>query len=206
MKVLLVNGSPNKEGCTHRALQEVEKSLQKEGLETEIFWVGKTVKGCTACMTCKKTGQCIFDDEVNTFASLAEEAEGFIFGSPVYYGAPTGNIQAFMERLFCSASRHLTYKPAASVVCCRRGGATASFDRLNKFYTISNMPIIASQYWNMVHGLVREDMEADVEGLQTMRVLGQNMAWILNCLAAGEKVGHGRPQIEDKIFTNFVRR
>lgn len=205
MKVVLVNGSPNQTGCTHRALQEVAKTLEAEGVATELFWVGKSVQGCTACLQCRKKGQCIFKDRLADFIPLAEETDGFIFGSPVYYAGPAGNLQAFMERLFFSASEAMRYKPAASLVSCRRGGATAAFDRLNKFYTIANMPIVSSQYWNMVHGMQPADVDQDLEGLQTMRTLGRNMAWLLNCIAAGRVQGVLQPQPETAVATNFIR-
>ena len=205
MKVLLVNGSPHEKGCTYTALKTVAAALNAEGVETEIFWIGlKPISGCIACLNCRKTGECVFADKVNEFAKKAAEADGFVFGSPVHYAHAGGAITSFMDRLFYSGSKNLAYKPAASVVSSRRAGGPATFDMLNKYYAISNMPIVSSNYWNEVHGNTAEEVEKDEEGLQTMRVLGKNMAWILKCLEAGKKVGI-EPKKEEKIKTNFIR-
>lgn len=211
MKVLLVNGSPHKEGCTYTALREVEKVLQETGIETEIFWIGsKPIGGCIACKSCSGTGRCVFDDVVNQFREKAYDADGFIFGSPVHYAAAGGNMTAFMDRLFysefCGNENKAFYmKPAAAVVSARRAGTTATFDQLNKYFTIQEMPIVSSRYWNMVHGATAEEVEEDAEGLYTMRVLGRNMAYMLRCQEAGRHAGVPLPKQETPIFTNFIR-
>ena len=205
MKVILVNGSPHEKGCTNRALEEVQTQLNTEGIETEIFWIGTTVQGCIGCGACRKMGKCIFDDKVQEFLAKAETADGFIFGSAVYYSSATGSITSFMDRAFFSGSRFLAYKPAASVVSCRRGGATETFGQMNMYYTINNMPVVPSQYWNQVHGSVPADVEKDLEGLQTMRTLGRNMAWLLKCIQAGKEQGMDLPEKEPPIATNFIR-
>lgn len=207
MKVLLVNGSPHKAGCTYTALKEVADTLQSEGVDTEIFWIGnKPIGGCTACGSCFKTGKCVFDDVVNEFTAKAKEADGFVFGTPVHYASACGNMSAFMDRAFYSGGGD-TYrlKPAAAVVSARRGGNTATFDQMNKYFSISQMPIISSCYWNMVHGAVAADVAEDKEGLQTMRILGRNMAYFLKCIEAAEKAGVALPETERRIFTNFIR-
>lgn len=210
MKVLLVNGSPHAKGCTYTALEEVAKTLNTEGVETQIFHIGtKPLAGCIACKTCAQTGHCAFSDTVNDFLALAKDADGFIFGSPVHYAAASGAITSFMDRAFYSdmqAGRKSFYlKPAAAIVSARRAGTTATFDQLNKYFTISEMPIIASRYWNMVHGTTPEDVKKDLEGLQIMRVLARNMAWFLKCKEAGIKAGVPFPVKEETIFTNFIR-
>jgi len=210
MKVLLVNGSPHKEGCTYTALTEVAGALNKEGISTEIFWLGsKPLSGCLACKTCAEKKMCVFDDKVNEFVDLAKDVDGFVFGSPVHYAAASGAITSFLDRVFYSdsqAGRQSFYlKPAAAVVSARRAGTTATLDQISKYFTISEMPIIASRYWNMVHGATPEDVKQDLEGLQIMRVLGKNMAWFLKCKEAGSKAGVPLPEREEKIFTNFIR-
>ncbi len=211
MKVLLVNGSPHKSGCTNRALEEVAATLQKEGIETEMFWIGnKPIGGCIACKRCVQTGKCVFDDIVNTCREKAYEADGFVFGTPVHYGAASGNMTAFMDRLFYSElggnqNKAFYLKPAAAVISARRAGTTATFDQMNKYFTIQEMPIVSSRYWNMVHGAVPEQVEEDLEGLYTMRVLGRNMAYLLKCQEAAKKAGVALPEREPAIFTNFVR-
>jgi multimeric flavodoxin WrbA len=210
MKVLLVNGSPHKKGCTYTALTEVAKTLNEDGIDTEIFWIGtKPLAGCIACMKCAEIGRCSFDDCVNDFLDIANDADGFIFGSPVHYAAASGAITSFMDRVFYSdlvGGRQSFYlKPAAAVISARRAGTTATFDQLNKYFTISQMPIISSRYWNMVHGSKPEDVKKDLEGLQTMRVLARNMAWFLKCKDAGTNAGIPLPEKEDIIFTNFIR-
>ena len=192
MKVLLVNGSPHKSGCTNRALEEVAATLQKEGIETEMFWIGnKPIGGCIACKRCVQTGKCVFDDVVNTCREKAYEADGFVFGTPVHYGAASGNMTAFMDRLFYSElggnqNKAFYLKPAAAVISARRAGTTAAFDQMNKYFTIQEMPVASSRYWNMVHGAVPEQVEEDLEGLYTMRVLGRNMAYLLKCQEAAK--------------------
>ena len=211
MKVLLVNGSPHKSGCTNRALEEVAATLQKEGIETEMFWIGnKPIGGCIACKRCVQTGKCVFDDIVNTCREKAYEADGFVFGTPVHYRAASGNMTAFMDRLFYSElggnqNKAFYLKPAAAVISARRAGTTATFDQMNKYFTIQEMPIVSSRYWNMVHGAVPEQVEEDLEGLYTMRVLGRNMAYLLKCQEAAKKAGVALPEREPAIFTNFVR-
>lgn len=211
MKVLLVNGSPHKSGCTNRALEEVAATLQKEGIETEMFWIGnKPIGGCIACKRCVQTGKCVFDDVVNTCREKAYKADGFVFGTPVHYGAASGNMTAFMDRLFYSElggnqNKAFYLKPAAAVISARRAGTSAAFDQMNKYFTIQEMPVASSRYWNMVHGAVPEQVEEDLEGLYTMRVLGRNMAYLLKCQEAAKKAGVALPEREPAIFTNFVR-
>ena len=210
MKVLLVNGSPHKKGCTYTALTEVAKTLNEEGIDTEIFWIGtKPLAGCIACLKCAEIERCSFDDRVNDFLDIVNDADGFIFGSPVHYAAAGGAITSFMDRVFYAdlvGGRQSFYlKPAAAVVSARRAGTTATFDQLNKYFTISQMPIISSRYWNMVHGAKPEDVKRDLEGLQTMRVLARNMAWFLKCKDAGTKAGIQPPEKDEIIFTNFIR-
>ncbi len=208
MKVLLVNGAPHEKGCTFTALCEVEKALQKEGIETEIFWLGnKPVRGCIGCGGCRKNGgTCVFDDDVtNELIEKAKSADGFVFGSAVHYAAPSGTICAVMDRAFFAGSGNFKFKPAASVLSCRRGGATAAFEVLNKYYTISSMPVVSSSYWNMVHGAKAEDVLKDEEGLQTMRNLGKNMAWLLKCIENGKANSINKPELEAGYRTNFIR-
>jgi multimeric flavodoxin WrbA len=211
MKVILVNGSPNKNGCTYTALCEVEKTLNEADIETEIFWIGtKPIIGCTACMKCREKGKCTFDkDVVNEFTEKAYEADGFIFGSPVYYAGATGAITSFLDRAFYSSSQGngleaFKHKPASVICSARRGGTTATYDQLNKYLGISQMPIISSFYWNMVHGNTPEEVKQDLEGLATMRQLGRNMAFFLKCIEAGKKDGL-TPEEEPKIAFNFIR-
>ena len=208
MKVLLINGSPKAKGCTYTALCEIAKELETENIETEIFHVGnKPIRVCMACGGCSKddSAKCVFnDDTVNIALEKAKEADGFIFGSPVHYAAPSGLITSFLDRLFY-AGNCFGYKPGAAIVSCRRGGATAAFDQLNKYFTIANMPVVSSQYWNMVHGNTPEEVKQDLEGMQTMRTLGKNMAWLLKSIQAGKEAGISLPEKEIKIATNFIR-
>lgn len=206
MKVILVNGSPHTKGCTYTALAEASGALEKQGIETEIFQLGvKPISGCIACSSCRKTGKCFMDDSVNQFVEKAAEADGFIFGSPVHYASASGMLTSFMDRVFYSGGANLQNKPVAAVISARRAGTTATFDQLNKYFTISNMPIVSSQYWNMVHGSTPEDVKQDLEGMQTMRVLGNNMAWLLKCIEAGKAAGINLPEKEDRVWTNFIR-
>ena len=210
MKVLLVNGSPHKEGCTYTALTEVEKVLNKEGIETEIFWIGtKPIAGCIACKTCVKIHKCVFNDCVNEFLEKVREADGFVFGSPVHYAAAGGALTSFMDRAFYAdflgGSKGFRFKPAAAVVSARRAGTTAAFDQLNKYFSISEMPVVSSRYWNMVHGANPQEVVQDKEGMQIMRILGKNMAWMLKCIEAAKKAGIELPQEEEIEFTNFIR-
>ena len=211
MKVLLVNGGPHKDGCTYTALSEVAKTLNEENIETEIFWVGtKPIAGCIACKICAKTGKCVFDDVVNEFVEKAKDADGFIFGSPVHYASASGEITSFMDRVFYSASQagksnYFLFKPASVVVSARRAGTTATYDQLNKYFGITQMPIISSRYWNMVHGATPDDVRKDEEGMQIMRILGRNMAYYLKCIEAGKEKGIKLPEQEKTKFTNFIK-
>lgn len=206
MKVILVNGSPKEKGCTYTALEEVAGALEKNGIETEIFWVGnKPLSGCLGCGACLKSGKCFMDDTVNTFVEKAKSADGFVFGSPVHYAAASGSITSFLDRAFYGKGSVFQGKPGAAVVSCRRGGSAAAFDQLNKYFTISCMPIVSSQYWNQVHGNTPEEVRRDEEGLQTMRTLGNNMAWLLKCIESGKENGVTFPEREAALKTNFIR-
>ena len=206
MKVILVNGGPHKDGCTNRALEEVKKTLEESEIETEIFWIGnKPISGCLGCNGCSKSGKCVIDDKVNEFLDKAKEADGFIFGTPVHFAAMSGMLSSFMDRVFYGRGKLFENKVVAGVVSCRRGGASAAFDEINKYFLMTNMIVVGSQYWNMVHGSKKEDVEKDEEGLQTMRTLGKNMAWLLKSIEAGRKQGIELPKKEEVIRTNFIR-
>ena len=206
MNVLLVNGSPHEQGCTYTALQEVAGALNREGIDTDLFWIGrKPLSGCIACGHCAKVGRCVFDDQVNEFLALAEQADGFIFGSPVHYASAGGAMISFLDRVFYAGSHRFYLKPGAAVVSARRAGTTAAFDQINKYFTIAQMPVISSRYWNMVHGNTAQEVSQDLEGLYIMRTLGKNMAWFLKCKEAGERAGVPRPVQEERIATNFIR-
>jgi multimeric flavodoxin WrbA len=201
MKVLMINGSPNENGCTYRALSEAKRIFDEAGIESEIVQIGKKpVAGCIACGKCYETHKCIFDDKVNDLLARAQEFDGMVVGSPVYYAGPAGQLCAFLDRLFYASRGCWHGKVGAAVVSCRRGGATAAFDRLNKYFTISNMPVAPSQYWNMVHGNRPEEVLQDKEGLQIMRTLGKNIAWMVD----GTKQVC-QPQYEPRVSTNFIR-
>lgn len=205
MKVLLVNGSQHTKGCTYTALSEVAKALNANGVETEIYQLGEhPASGCRGCWACKKTKACVIDDGVNEFVQKAAEFDGFVFGSPVYYASASGGLISFMDRVFYSGGKNLAFKPAAAVVSCRRAGASTTFDVINKYFTINNMPIVSSNYWNEIHGNTAEEALQDEEGLQTMRLLGNNMAWLLKCIQLGKENGE-EPIRERKIMTNFIR-
>lgn len=205
MKVLLINGSPNAKGCTYTALEEVAGVLQQEGMETEIIHVGnKAIRGCIGCWKCSTEGKCIFDDIVNEVAPKFQECDGIVVGSPVYFSSANGTLVSFLDRLFCSTPGDKRMKVGASVVSCRRGGNSSTFDELNKYFTISGMPVASSQYWNMVYGDSPDEVKQDLEGLQTMRVLARNMAFLIKSIRLG-KEKYGLPQTEDRILTNFVR-
>ncbi|MBN7771753.1 flavodoxin family protein [Clostridium aminobutyricum] len=207
MKVLLMNGSPRAKGCTYTALTEIAQELEKENIETEIFQIGnKPISGCIACSGCMETDEeCVLKgDRVNEALKKAKEVDGFIFGSPVHYAGASGAITSFLDRFFY-AGKSFQYKPGAAIISCRRGGSTAAFDQLNKYFTISNMPIVSSQYWNMVHGNTPEEVRQDLEGMQTMRTLGKNMAWLLKSIQAGKEAEIQLPKQEPREFTNFIR-
>ena len=202
-KVLLLNGSPHANGCTARALEEMVNVFSQEGVETEVIQVGnQDIRGCVSCGFCEKNGKCVFNDLVNEVAEKFKDADGLVVGSPVYYASPNGTILSFMDRLFYSTSFSKHLKVGAAVVSCRRGGNTATFDALNKYFTISGMPVASSTYWNQVHGFSREDVEKDLEGLQTMRNLARNMSFMIKAFAdAKEK--YGEPLVERDSFTSF---
>ena len=205
MKVLLINGSAHKTGTTYAALNEVKSTLEAEGIEAEIIQVGHlATRGCLGCGACYKTGKCIIDDEVNQVAKKFEEADGLIVGSPVHYAAPSGGLICFLDRLFYSTRFDKRFKVGASVVCARRGGCTAAFDVLNKYFTISGMPVASSHYWNIVHGLRPGEVEQDAEGMQTLRALARNMVFLMKSIALG-KEQFGLPEVEKRVGTNFIR-
>ena len=210
MKVLLFNGSPNKEGCTYTALTEIAKTLKEEGIESEIFHVGNdAIASCKACGACTKLGKCVINDKVNEFVNLAEGFDGYIIGSPVHYASSSGATVAFLDRAFFSASRSgraiFKHKPGAAVASARRAGTTATLDQLNKYFTINQMGLVSGRYWNMVHGRTPNDVRNDIEGMQNMRFLARNMAWTLKCIEAGKAAGITPPEQEDIIYTDFIR-
>ena len=207
MKVLMINGSPHKKGCTFTALSEIADTLTMEGIESEILHLGTDpIRDCIACGKCSELGgKCVFDDDmVNEIITKAEQADAFIFGSPVYYAHPSGRILSALDRVFYAGSKAFAFKPAASIVSARRGGTTASVDVLNKYFTINQMPVVASTYWNMVHGNKPEEVKQDLEGLQTMRNIASNMAWLLRCIEAGREKGITTPE-NQKVQTSFIR-
>jgi multimeric flavodoxin WrbA len=207
MKVLLINGSPHGKGSTYTALNEVAVTLEKEGIETEMIHVGnQAIRGCIACAKCREIGHCVFDDAVNEAAEKFAKADGLVVGSPVYYASANATLIAFLDRLFYSSARKFdkTMKVGAAVVSARRGGNSATFDELNKYFTISGMPVVSSQYWNQIHGNNAEQAMQDEEGLQTMRTLGRNMAFLMKSIALG-KEAYGIPENEPKVATNFIR-
>lgn len=207
MKVILVNGSPDRHGCTTTALAEVAAALEREGIETEMFHIGgKPISGCLGCGRCRESGRCFIDDCVNDFIDRAASADGFVFGSPVYFASANGAMTAFMDRVFYAAPREMFFmKPAAAVASARRAGTTVTLDQLNKYFMITQMPIVSSQYWNMVHGNTPDEVRQDLEGLQIMRTLGKNMAYMLRCLEAGRAAGVPLPAREARVATNFIR-
>ena len=206
MKVLLINGSPRAYGCTYTALSEVATQLQKHGIETQIFQIGnQPIRSCIACGRCTSTGHCVFEEDgVNECIDLISQADGVVIGAPVHYASAAGACSAFLDRVFY-AKNSFAFKPGAAVVSCRRGGASATFDQLNKYFTISSMPVVSSQYWNSVHGNTPEQVKQDLEGLQTMRTLADNMAWLLHCIEAGKQAGIPDPTPERRISTSFIR-
>ena len=204
MKALLINGSPHEHGCTDTALREVAKTLSECGVEPEILWLGSgPVRDCIACHACRKAKKCAFNDDiVNEIIAKAAECDGFVFGTPVYYAHPSGRVLSVLDRVFFAGSKAFAHKPGAAVASARRGGTTASLDVLNKYFTIAQMPVVSSSYWNMVHGNSPEEVLQDAEGLQTMRNLGRNMAWLMQCIA---RSGLPAPETERGAWTNFIR-
>ncbi|MCD8040794.1 MAG: flavodoxin family protein [Clostridia bacterium] len=207
MSVIMLNGSPHKEGCTYTALTIIAKELKDQGIDSEIIWLGnEPVRGCTGCMGCKETAKCIYnDDAVNAIAERLRSAEGYIFGAAVHYASPNGNMVAAMDRLFYSAGRYMKNKPAAAVVSARRAGTTASLEVLNKYITINNMIMVPSTYWNMVHGSRAEDVLKDEEGVSVMRAIGSNMAWLVKLLRSAKGTELESPVAIPKARTNFIR-
>nr|WP_288451826.1 flavodoxin family protein [uncultured Anaerostipes sp.] len=205
MKVLLVNGSSREKGCTYTALSEVAHSLEEEGIKTEIIFIGnKPLSDCTACGKCRETGECVFHDIANELVEKAKTADGFVFGSPVYYAHPSGRLLTALDRAFYSGSRYFAHKPGAAVLSARRAGTTASMDVINKYFTIASMPVVSSTYWNHVYGNEPEEVMQDKEGLITMYNIGKNMAWLLKCIENGKENGIPVPE-NKKIATNFIR-
>lgn len=205
MKVLLINGSPHVDGVIALALKELSDTFNRCNIETEIIHVGnKDIRGCIACRSCKKTGKCVFDDCVNEIAFKLKDADGLVVGAPVYYGSANSTVVSLLTRLFYSINYDLSMKVGASVVSARRSGCTATFDELNKFFTISGMPIVSSTYWNNIHGNNKEDGMQDLEGLQVMRNLGKNMAFLIKSIALG-KEKYGEVELENNVRTNFIR-
>lgn len=206
MKVLMLNGSPNATGCTYTALHEIEKTLAELGIETEIVHLGAGfVPGCSDCGGCRPAGVCVYDDIANELVEKLKAADGFIVGSPVYYASPNGAVIAVLDRMFHSSARYFAHKPAAAIVSARRAGTTASLDVLTKYFTISQMPVVSSSYWNMIHGNSAEEAMQDLEGLQIMRNLARNMAWLLRCIEAGRAAGIEPYATERTYYTNFIR-
>lgn len=205
MKVLLINGSPKAKGCIHTALEIAAQELNAQGIETEEIHVGnKDIRGCIACLSCRKTGKCVFDDLVNETAPKLAAADGIVIGSPVYYGGPNGTVMSFMQRLFYSAGVDCRMKVGASVVSCRRGGNSATFEMLNQFFGINGMPTVPSTYWNDVHGYSAEDVYADVEGVETIQNMAKNMAFLIKAIRDGRE-NIGQPETPHNNFMNFIR-
>lgn len=210
MKVLLVNGSPHKEGCTYTALCEVAEALNQSGVDTDIFWIGnKPISGCIACKACIHKHVCALGGPVNDFLEIAGDYDGFVFGTPVHWGAASGGLTSFLDRAFyadlCGGGNRFLLKPAAAVVSARRAGTTATWDQINKYFALMQMPMISSRYWTIVHGAAPEQVKKDEEGMQTMRILGKNMAYFLRCMDAGRQLGIPQPEPETVTFTNFIR-
>lgn len=206
MKVVMINSSPHEHGCTYTALSEIARQLERDGIESKILHIGKdAIHGCIACGQCRKNGRCVFDDCVNAYMPDLIEADGLIFGTPVYYAGISGQLKSYLDRLFYSNGRKLAYKPAACVVSARRGGCSSTFDDVNKYFTINCMPVVSSQYWNQVHGFTPDDVRKDEEGLQIMRTLARNMAWMLRCIESAKENGIRPPEREPGVSTNFIR-
>ena len=205
MKVLIINGSPRPNGNTSIAINEMVSVFKKENVETEIFQIGnKNIRGCIACGSCMSTGRCVFNDEVNKIAAAFEEADGLVVATPVYYASANATLIACLDRLFYSSHFDKTMKVGASVVCARRGGLSATYDELNKYFSISSMPIVSSNYWNSIHGRIPGEAINDPEGIQTMRLLATNMVFLMRSIELGKKE-YGLPDKEDKVFTHFIR-
>lgn len=209
LKVLLVNGSPHKEGCVFTAPTEIATTLKDEGVDSTLFWVGnQPVAGCIGCGACVGKRRCIRNDRVNEFVEMMDDYDGFVFGTPVHYAAASGAMASFLDRVFFIDEfngDHFAGKPAAAIATCRRSGGTAALDQMNKYMTDCNMPVVPSQYWNVVHGNTPDEIRRDTEGLQTMHVLARNMAWLLKCIALGREHGIGFPAHEQHTMTNFIR-
>ncbi len=206
MKVLLINGSPKEKGCTYTALSEIASTLMENGIETEIFHVGKEpIIGCVGCGACKKIGKCVHEDSVNVAAAKLDDIDGIVAGSPVHYAGASGAVTSFLDRLFMSAGAKLKFKPAAVAASCRRGGSTATIDQLNKYFNYNQMPLISGSYWNMVHGSNPDEVRQDLEGMQNMRNVGRNMAWVLKCIECGKENGITIPEQETPVRTSFIR-
>ena len=210
MKVLLVNGSPHREGCTYTALCAVSGALNKNGINTDVFWIGnKPLSGCIACHQCTALNRCVLQDSVNDFLALAGDYDGFVFGSPVHWGGASGALTSFLDRAFYAdlngGGKRFLLKPASAVISARRAGTTATWDQINKYFGLMQMPIITSRYWNMVHGTTPEEVRLDREGMQTMEMLGSNMAYFLKCREVGSKLGIPMPTQEPFVYTNFIR-
>ena len=205
MKVLLVNGSPHEKGCTYTGLKEVANALENNDIETEFLWLGiEPLAGCIGCNACLKTGKCFRNDIVNDFLNKVPDIDGFVFGSPVHFASSSGAITSFMDRAFYGRRKLFENKPACCICSCRRGGASATFDQINKYFAMNNMPIVTSQYWNQVHGTNPDEVKRDLEGMQTMRTLGNNMAWLLKCIDIAKKSGLEYPKNEEVVKTNFI--
>ena len=206
MKVLLINGSPHKEGCTYTALKEIATTLKEEGIDSEIYQINTNIEACRACYACRKIGRCVINDGVNEFVNYAKDFDGFVIGSPVHYASASGAVTAFLDRAFFSAPKeYFAHKPGTSIVSARRAGTTATLDQLNKYFTINQMPIISGRYWNMVHGAAPEQVLEDKEGMQNMRIVARNLAWHLKCQEAGKNAGIPMPKTEEVVMTNFIR-
>lgn len=207
MKVLMVNGSPHQFGCTYTALYAVADVLKTENINAEISWIGdEALQDCTHCNACQKLGKCIFDEDiVNELIEKSRLADGLILGAPVMYANPGGRMISVLDRLFYAGGKYLNYKPAAALVSARRAGTTAALDVLNKYFTINKMPVVSSQYWNIVHGRTPEETRQDIEGVQTLKVLGQNMAWFLKSIEFAKKNGYQPPKTGARQQTNFIR-
>ena len=205
MKVLLVNGSPHEKGCTYTGLKEVANALENNDIETEFLWLGiEPLAGCIGCNACLKTGKCFRNDIVNDFLNKVPDIDGFVFGSPVHFASSSGALTSFMDRAFYGRRKLFENKPACCICSCRRGGASATFDQINKYFSMNNMPIVTSQYWNQVHGTNPDEVKRDLEGMQTMRTLGNNMAWLLKCIDIAKKSGLQYPKNEEVVKTNFI--